>query len=298
MTIITLMLVFIMYTIIHITMINLEHTDMQILQKTAIIKSLTRNCILTGILSFFAFLGISTFLADRAVKPVDKAWRQQKQFVADASHELKTPLTVILTNAELLQTSGYDAGHRSRFSDNILIMTKQMQRLTEELLELSKADSGSVKAIMNELDFSRLTETSTYYFDSLFFENGLELNTEIDNGITIKGSEEHLKQVVEILLENALKYAATPSQVTVQLKKQRFYCILSVSSHGDPISAENLKNIFKRFYRIDKSRSRTGSYGLGLSIAKSIVTDHHGKIWAESRDGVNTFFVRLRCVQI
>ncbi|MGN0406265.1 MAG: sensor histidine kinase [Bariatricus sp.] len=258
------------------------------------LENLTRNCILIGIASFFVFLGISIFFANWAVRPVEQAWKQQKQFIADASHELKTPLTVIRTNAELLPSPDFTPEQKHRFSDNILTMSRQMQGLVEGMLELSRIDSSSQKADMQNIDFSALVENALYPFEPLFFENGLELDSEIDREVRVRGSENHLKQVVEILLDNALKYAVSPSQVKVKLQRHKLDCVFSVSSHGDTISEENLKNIFRRFYRMNESRSWDGSYGLGLSIAQSIVIEHHGKIWAESKDGINTFFVRLR----
>lgn len=269
---------------------------MDISTEISTLNTLTRNCILIGIFSFFVFLGISIFFANWAVKPVDEAWTHQKQFIADASHELKTPLTVILTNTELLKSDEYNTSQKARFSDNIMVMAKQMQGLVEGLLELSRIDNDSIKTYMKTLDFSSLTASVIYLFEPLYFESGLELISDIDSNININGSENHLKQVIEILLDNASKYSVSPSQVHVKLHKQHTYCILSVSSCGEHIAEEDLKNIFNRFYRIDKSRNRTGSYGLGLSIAKSILTKHHGKIWAESNGENNIFFVRLPCI--
>lgn len=266
------------------------------------IDHLTETCIAIGIFSFFVFLGISIFFANWAVKPVDLAWTQQKQFIADASHELKTPLTVILTNAEMLQTTDYNVAARSHFTENIQTMANHMRSLVEGLLELSRIDNGAVKAVATVLDFSSIVEHAVCIFEPLYFENSLMLEENIAPGIELKGSEDHLKQILDVLLDNALKYA--DPQTTVQIKletlenkhrlqKRCHYCLLSVASRGDTISSEDLKNIFKRFYRADKSRSRDGSYGLGLSIAESIVTEHHGKIWAESQNGVNTFYVKL-----
>lgn len=253
------------------------------------IENLTRNCILISIFSFFVFLGISIFLANWAVKPVDKAWNQQKQFIADASHELKTPLTVILTNAELLQSDSYDPIEKAHFTDNILSMSRQMRGLVEGLLDLSRIDNGSIKTIMKELNLSLLTEHSLCLFEPSYFENELELFSEIEPDIWVKGSESHLKQVIEILLDNALKYAAPHSPITVKLQKQYLHCTFAISTYGNAISHEDLENIFKRFYRIDQSRSDSGSYGLGLSIAQNIINEHRGKIWAESKNGINIF---------
>jgi len=130
-------------------------------------------------------------------------------------------------------------------------------------------------------------------FEPLFFEKGLELESHLDAGISVNGSESHLRQVVEILLDNAMKYTCPESRVWVYLLRQGKDCLLSVANPGPEISKADLKNIFKRFYRADKARSEGGSYGLGLSIAESIVREHRGKIWAQSVRSINTFFVQL-----
>ena len=128
----------------------------------------------------------------------------------------------------------------------------------------------------------------------MFFEKGIELSSEIQDGIFLNGDKEHLRQVLEIFLDNAQKYASVPGSAAVKLERcGKNRCRLSVLNTGEAISPEDLKNIFKRFYRVDKARSRDGSFGLGLSIAESIVLRHRGKIWAESKNGVNTFFAEL-----
>lgn len=259
----------------------------------ATINQLIRNCILIGILGFSAFLMISILLARWAVKPVDKAWDQQRQFVADASHELKTPLTVIMTNAELLQSPDYDEETRKQFSGSILTMSHQMRGLVEGLLELARVDNGAVKTNFAEVDMSLLVSDGILPFEPLYFESGLTLSAAIERGIRLKGSAAHLRQVLDILLDNAMKYSVSEGSVWVRLIRHGNHCLLSVASPGTPILPEDLKNIFKRFYRVDKTRSRDGSYGLGLPIAQSIVNEHKGKIWAQSEQGINTFFVQL-----
>lgn len=264
--------------------------------ETATIKTLTRNCMFIGIFSFILFLGISIFFANWAVKPVDKAWKQQKQFIADASHKLKTPLTVILTNTELIQSSDVTESNKRKFADIIQNTAKNMCSLVEGLLELSRIDNGSMKTNMSLFDFSQLTQKATYVFEPVYYEKGLELCSEIAENICIKGSEAHLNQVLEILLDNALKYAYANTDVHLKLTAAHTNCLLSVSNKGDVIAQEDLKNIFKRFYRADKNQNVAGSYGLGLSIAESIVDEHGGKIWVESKDEINTFFVRIPTV--
>lgn len=257
-------------------------------------NSLLRTCVIIGVLSFLAFLGISLLLARWAVKPVEKAWDQQKQFVADASHELKTPLTVITTNAELLQDPQCGENERGVFARNILTVSKQMRGLTESLLNLARADNAAAGITLAETDLSRVVSSVSLPFEAVFFEAGLAFTSEIKPDIRVRGSESHLRQVVDILLDNARKYSYQGTQVSLTLRRTgRSQCILSVSSRGDTISTEDLQNIFKRFYRVDTARSMKQSYGLGLSIAQTIVQTHRGKIWAESKDGVNTFRVQL-----
>lgn len=262
----------------------------------ATMQSLVKSCIFIGLISLSLFLGLSFLLALWAIRPVEKAWNQQRQFVADASHELKTPLTVIMTNAELLQSPGYGEEDRSRFTDSILTMSHQMRGLVESLLELARVDNGSAKMVFSELDFSELVSDGLLPFEPVYFEKELTLESEIEEGLHVKGSQTHLKQVLDILLDNAAKYSALNGTVTVRARRQGSHCLLSVASQGEAISREDLKNIFKRFYRIDKARSMNHSYGLGLSIADSIVKEHGGRIWAESSGGVNTFFVQLTAI--
>lgn len=256
--------------------------------------SLIRNCLFIGIAGFLLFFLISILFARWAVRPVEQAWEEQKQFVADASHELKTPLTVILTNAELLQSPAYDVDAKTQFSEHILTMAQQMRTLVEGLLDLSRADSGSLQLAMEQVNLCNLVEHAICLFEPLYFEQGRTLQSDLAENAFTTGSPAHLKQVIDILLDNALKYSNEGSEVIVKLKTQRRHCLLSVTSPGETLSSADLKRIFQRFYRMDQSRTRSGSYGLGLSIAESIVKKHHGRIRAESADGRNTFFVYLK----
>ncbi len=259
----------------------------------ATMESLMKDCAAIGLVSLLAFLGLSILLARWAIRPVEQAWNQQRQFVADASHELKTPLTVIMTNAELLQSAQYSEEERGKFVGSILTMSQQMRGLVESLLELARVDNGSAKMEFAELDLSELVSDALLPFEPVYFEKELVLDSEIQEGLRVRGSASHLKQVLDILLDNAAKYSAPQGRVLVRLTRQGGHCLLSVASPGEAISREDLKNIFKRFYRIDKARSMNHSYGQGLSIADTIVSQHGGKIWAESSGGINTFFVQL-----
>ena len=256
-------------------------------------EGLLRNCILIGAASLVVFFALSVFLARVIVKPVEQAWNQQRQFVADASHELKTPLAVISTNSELLCSPDYTQADKNRFAENIASVTKQMRSLVEGLLELARADNGSMQMNMERLNMSGLVSDALLLFEVLYYENGLSLEGNVEENIYLKGSERYLSQLMEILLDNALKYSTPGSSVKVRLERQVGGCLLSVENSGEAISQADLKNIFKRFYRADKARSSEGGYGLGLAIAESVVKAHKGRIWAESEKGLNRFFVRL-----
>lgn len=258
------------------------------------LSQLKLSCALTGIAAMAVFLILSIFLARWMVKPVEQAWAQQRQFVADASHELKTPLTVILTNAELLQDPACSPEDRAVFSESILTMSRQMRLLVEGLLQLARADCGQSIRETEVLDYSALVEAALLPFEPLYFERGLTLESHLEPGITLRGGTGPLSQVVEILLDNGLKYSEGSAPVVLDLRRQgRNQCILCLATPGAPLTDSQCRDIFQRFYRVDPARSRRGSYGLGLSIAQRIVTDHRGRIWAQSQDGMNRFYVTL-----
>ncbi|MBQ6798503.1 MAG: HAMP domain-containing histidine kinase [Oscillospiraceae bacterium] len=258
------------------------------------IRSLLRVCTLIGLLSFALFLVISMLLARWAVRPVERAWKQQRQFVADASHELKTPLTVILTNAEMLQNEEFGEAEQRKFRDSILAVSRQMRGLVEGLLDLARVDNGAVRSSFERLNASELVEETALQFEAVYFERDLELLCEITPGIEVRGSERYLRQLIEILLDNAGKYAEGGREVTLSFQHAgRNQCRLCVSNHAAALTEQQLKDIFKRFYRVDEVRKMSGSYGLGLSIAESIVRDHQGRIWAEYENGRIRISVQL-----
>ena len=249
--------------------------------------NLRLTCAVIGLLSVAVLFGISVLLARWAVRPVEQAWAEQRQFVADASHELKTPLTVILTNAELMQTDP-----DPQYARSVLTMSQRMRTLVESLLELARVDGGAVRAAFEDTDLSALLEDELLPFEPLFFERGLTLDSRIEDGIRVTGSPRHLRQVVSILLDNAMKYAPEGSTVEVILTRQGGSALLTAANPAPPMSREECQSIFRRFYRSDPARSG-GGYGLGLPIARGIVTDHGGKIQAESREGRLVFSVIL-----
>lgn len=269
---------------------TVRYVFMDISAERTTLKHLIRTCTVIGIASLAAFFLICLFLSRWAVRPVEAAWEQQKQFIADASHELKTPLAVILTNAELLSEEGYSPQEQQQFGQNILSMSCQMRNLVESLLELARLDN--VAPVLHPLDLSTLTETVLLPFEPVFFEESLVLESHIQPGLWVKGSASHLQQLLEIFLDNARKYA-DPGTVTVKLDKAGSHALLQVENSGMPLSPEEAGTIFRRFYRADSARKRDGSYGLGLSIAQKITQQHGGRIWAEGTQTGNRFCVLL-----
>jgi two-component system sensor histidine kinase CiaH len=253
------------------------------------------NCILVFFIAVILFFLLSLFLSRLALKPVEKAWEQQNQFIADASHELKTPLTVILANLQILFT------HKERTikeQEKWLVNTKEeadrMRQLVEELLFLARSDTQTVEgiqALKSSLDFGELVLNGVLLFESVAFESKVTLNNEIESDIILEGSEAQLKQLITILLDNACKYAGINGTVSVFLKKSAGHAVLTISNTGEPISPAEQTHIFERFYRTDQSRVRKeGGYGLGLSIAKTIIDQHKGKISVVSSEENGTVF--------
>lgn len=227
---------------------------------------------------------------------MEEAWKRQRQFAADASHELKTPLTVILSNAGLIAASPEltDQEDKRRIG-YIQAEAGRMKQLVEELLFLARSDTGRLAAEKTSVDLSFLIESCALTFEPVAFDQGKQMETDVEPDLMLDGEEQKLKQLAEILLDNACKYSEPGSTIRVSLnraaeKKIRF----TVASQGTPLTKEEQKQIFERFYRADPSRGTTSGYGLGLAIAQEIVRMHGGKIWAES-DGVkeNRFTVEF-----
>ncbi|MFT4106557.1 MAG: HAMP domain-containing sensor histidine kinase [Lacrimispora sp.] len=259
------------------------------------LKALLVNCLLVFSVAFILFLILSLFLSRLALKPVEVAWKQQNQFIADASHELKTPLTVILANLQILSShKDQTIRDQEKWLDNTREEVRRMKQLVEELLFLARSDAKTVQADHTKkepLDFSDTVLNGVLLFESIAFENKVNLKHDLEPDIPLEGCEDQLRQLVTILLDNGCKYAGKNGSVSVELKKASHHAVLKVQNTGELISAEEQKRIFERFYRTDKSRARkSGGYGLGLSIAKTIAEYHKGKISVSSSPETGTVF--------
>lgn len=256
-------------------------------------KSLIIMSLFIGFGAMIIFFLINLFLSSWVLRPVEHAWKQQKQFVADASHELKTPLTVILANIGILVSHKNDTiNQQIKWVEYIDAEAKRMKGLVDDLLFLAKSDSSNMPLLFNEFNLSDLIWCCILPFESVAFEYGIILNTNIEENIFFKGDEKQIKQLIIILMDNACKYTEKNGYINIDLKCIQEKICISINNSGNLISESDIKHIFERFYRADKSRSREqGGYGLGLSIAKSIVDNHKGKIKAESSENYGTTFL-------
>lgn len=246
-----------------------------------------RNTLIFGSVSVIAVFAASVFLAKRIVAPLEESFKKQKQFISDAGHELKTPVSVVSANAELLSR---EIGENQWLS-NIQYENDRMGNLVRQLLDLAKTESVSMQTEC--LDFSRVVSGELLLFESVAFEAGLELVSDIGDGIFIDGDSVRLKQLVSILIDNAISHSDRGAQVRVILKSEHGYARLTVINDGQEIPAEQQKHIFERFYRIDSARSDDGHFGLGLAIAKAITDSHKGKITLFCHDGKIEFSAQL-----
>lgn len=257
------------------------------------IKSLQRLSVLLTALFFILsalIILFSKYFVKKSIRPVSDAIISQRQFISDASHELKTPLTVIINNIgnlkKLLSKEHFDTQSISLIQKNIYgidEMSTRMKHLTEDLLNLGRLENWQDrKEQMQPIELSKLTDNECMYFEPLFFEDSKSLDYNIADNISILGDAKKLKDLISILLENALKYSVSHTNLT--LCKQKNIVILSLENDiSKELSKEDTQNIFKRFYRLDESHSSTG-YGLGLPIAKEIVAMHKGEIKVKSEN--------------
>ena len=246
-------------------------------------------------LALYILLETIIFLAARILmlritKPVADSFDKQKQFIADASHELKTPLSVIIASADALESNP----NEKKWLDNIKSESDRMNKLVADLLELAKSEEITDKTEFAEGNLSKLVEKSVLTFEGVMFEKGVILKDNIEENITFYMNEFKISQLVSILLDNAIKHSEKGSEIYVELKKDKDIT-LSVRNKGEGIPKGEEVKIFERFYRADESRNRNENrYGLGLAIAKNIVLNHGGTISASSDNGYTTFKVTFK----
>ena len=247
------------------------------------LKEVFKNTVIFSIILELIFIVIAKLISHWISNPVEEAFDKQKNFIADASHELKTPLSVITASAEALEKNPKE----KKWLTNIKNESERMNNLVIDLLDLAKIESGNIELSLGNL--SKIVELSVLTFEGIAYEKNIKMNYYIDENINIKMNENAIKQVIEILLDNAIKHSKEKGKIEVNLKEDN-NIELTVSNLGDEIPKGEEEKIFDRFYRVDKSRNRSDNrYGLGLAIAKNIVTIHKGTIKAFSKNGKTTF---------
>ena len=237
--------------------------------------------------TWLALLLLVWLLSGWAVKPMAQAWDMQRQFVADASHDLKTPLTVILSNSELLKQQSADDTPEL---DRIEAAGRRMKDLVQKMLTLARMEDDPNRGAWESMDLSDMVMESALAFEATAFEKGLTIEENVESDLIVKGNRAQVQSVLECLLDNACKYAAPGSAISVFLEKAGKKAKLTVHNTGSYIPAEDLPHVFERFYRADKSRTASESSGLGLAIVQSVAESMGGSVLAESNEATGTSF--------
>ena len=251
--------------------------------ESAFARRLLLSSILVGSGALVLLFFVSLFLSRFVTKPAEETFNKQKQFISDASHELKTPLSVIGVNADVLSS---EIGE-NKYITYIQTQVKRMDGLIRQLLDLAHNDDASRPVEKSCFDLSEAVYQALLPYESSAYERHIQYKMDIESPCTYCGEPEKIKQVVTILIDNAFKHTFENGEITVTLKTKGNERIIIVRNTGEGISDDDMKHIFERFYKCDKSRSEDSmSYGLGLSIAEAIVETHGGKIGCKS-DGVS-----------
>jgi signal transduction histidine kinase len=230
------------------------------------------------------------FLSGRSLIPIKKTFERQQEFLADASHELRTPIAVIQTNLEVVKTSGEETVDSQKiWLDNAYGEVRRMQRIVEDLMFLARADSGDLQAPKTAVDLTFLLKVVTEKMVPLAAKKSISLYNNVAEDLLIEGDEKQITQVFVILLDNAIKYSNEASMIKINAQMVNNGIQVQVIDQGIGIPEADIKKVTQRFYRVDKARSRTeGGTGLGLSIAKWIVEEHQGELRIESQENVGT----------
>lgn len=246
--------------------------------------------VILSILSIFSIYIIGKKISKTIVKPVEETFEKQKQFISDASHELKTPLAVIEANADVLENEVKN----NKWIQYIQNEIESMNTLINELLTLTKIENIDNMRELKQINLSKELEIIVAMFESMAYEKEVIINSNIKENIETKANKEDIEHIVSTLLDNAIKHTKSKEQVIVELYREKNNIVIQIKNYGDPIPEDEREKIFERFYRIDKSRNRKEKrYGLGLAIAKSTVQKYNGKIEVLYKDNFTIFKVNM-----
>lgn len=256
------------------------------------LRELLTTFLIVGFFTLAVIFAVSLYFASRAIRPIEEAWEKQRQFVADASHELKTPLTIINSNiGAMLVNKEESIESQMKWLDYIKAGTDRMTYLIHNLLDLAKLDGADDEVQTALFNLSKTVSDIVSSMESAADAKHVSLSLAIESGIHICSDEDKIRRVVFILLDNAIKYVNENGWIEVSLVHAKRHVTYTVKNSGKGIAKEDLPKVFDRFYRSDKSRTgENGSYGLGLPIAKTSVESLGGKITAESKENDFTVF--------
>lgn len=258
--------------------------------ETSMLRTLLTALGMVGIVCSLLSFGGSFFMAHQAMLPIRKAWQQQKDFLADASHELRTPLAVIQTNLDIVRENADElVSSQSKWLDNIQEESVCMAKLVDSLLFLARADAQQQLLDHQPFSLSTALRQAVSPFEATAKVKGLSLEAVADAYIEMCGDATRMKQVIGILVDNAIRHTPAKGKVSVCLSRKKADVLLTIADTGEGIPPEHLDKIFDRFYQIDKARAR-GDAGLGLAIAKCIIEGHRGSISVASTPGAGTTF--------
>lgn len=264
---------------------------LDITESQGILTQLYVTFAVIGFLMLFVILGISVFFARRSVAPVELAYMKQKQFITDASHELKTPIASIGANTDALLANKLETIERQdKWVRYIKAENDRMGKLVGDLLYLAKTDNAETSTESMPFNMSDAVHDAIVSMEAVAYEKGLTLTQRIEPNIVVSGDRDNLVQVVQILFDNAIKYSNEDGCINLVLNQTRHQVTFAIRNTGAGISQEQLPKLFDRFYRADSSRAHDGSYGLGLAIAKAIIDNMGGKIYATSSEAQGTTF--------
>lgn len=267
--------------------------EITLIENSEVIKRLKITLIYAVAIGFLGIIItyiISKKIANIIVKPVENTFERQKQFVSDASHELKTPLAVIEANSDVLQNKVGE----NKWITYIKKEVQSMNKLVNDLLILARMENTN-NFNNQKFDLSKEAQMSVAVFESMMYEKKIKLETNIDEAIEFNGDKGDINQIISILIDNAIKHTDENNKIVVNVEKEKTDIKIEVKNQGEPIPKEEQEKIFERFYRVDKARSHSEKrYGLGLSIAKGIVDKYNGTIKASSQDGWTSFVVKIK----
>lgn len=244
------------------------------------------SCGVAFVTLFLMFILISVF-SKRILRPISESMEKQKQFITDAGHEIKTPIAIISANADVLELTGGE----SEWITSIRNQTIRLDKLVKNLLLLSKTDESDLKRVFTELNLSNIVTGTVESFHTVAEAQNKKISLDIKPDLKIQGDENSIQQLISTLVDNAIKYSDEGGSIKITMIQTKKGTKINVFNTTDGVVTENLNKLFDRFYRADSSRAReTGGYGIGLSIAKSIVEAHHGKITVKSEDGKSICF--------